>query len=176
VDLEVAMRPLVSFVLVITGVVLPSSVGAHTGEEVTPKTALAMHMPAQLTLRASYFLYLDTDAIDSVASDQSGSDAREPKDASEGGEVASSESNPEQSASSSESRTAVPDIDTLSEKAIEDYEIQSAQRYVTDGGQGGAGRRSPGAKAGIAIGVILGVGLVSFGVAAAVIVATWEPF
>jgi hypothetical protein len=65
----------------------------------------------------------------------------------------------------------VPDIDTLSQRAIENYEIQSAQSYAQRGKQGSTGERSRGAKAGIAVGVVLGVGLVCFGIGAAVAVS-----
>jgi len=172
------MRHLDGFVVVLAMMASPLSVSAQAGEEAVPNIALAIHMqhrlPPQLMLRASYFLYLDTDAINGVASDQTESNAEEPKSAQADGEVASPESNLEESVPSPAPGTAVPDIDTLSQRAIEHYEIQSAQsaqRYAQGGRQGGTEGRSRGAKAGIAVGVIVGVGLVGFGIAAAVAVS-----
>ena len=146
------MRYLVSFVCVLAGLAaLPLSASAQAGEEAVPKVALAIHtqhrLPPQLMLRASYYLYLDADA-----------------------EVATSESNLEEPVSSPAPATEVPDIDTLSQRSIEHYEIQSAQ----SGTQGGTGSRSRGAKAGIGVGVILGVGLVGIGIGAAVVMSNWE--
>mgnify|MGYP001818082406 CR=1 FL=1 len=169
------MRYLNGFVVVLAMTASPLSVGAKAGEEAVPKLALATQMqhrlPPQLMLRASYYLYLDTDAINGVASDQTESNVEEPKGAQADGEVASPESTPEESVSSPAPGTAVPDIDTLSQRAIENYETQSAQRHTKSGRQKGTGERSRGAKAGIAVGVILGVGLVCFGIAAAVAVS-----
>ena len=169
------MRYLNGFVVVLAIMASPLSVSAQAGEEAVPKVALGIHMqhrlPPQLMLRASYFLYLDTDAINGIASDQNESNAEEPKSAQADGEVASLESNLEEPASSPAPGTAVPDIDTLSQRAIENYEIQSGQRHAQSGRQGGTGGRSRGAQAGIAVGVILGVGLVVFGTVAAVAVS-----
>ncbi|MGB5704700.1 MAG: hypothetical protein WBM48_17905 [Polyangiales bacterium] len=165
----------VGFVLVLPVMASPLSASAQAGEDAVPKAALAIHMqhrlPPHLMLRASYFLYLDTDPINGVASEQTESNAGEPKSVQADGEVATPESNVEESVSSPAPGTAVPDIDTLSQRAMENYEIQSAQRHTQGGRQGGTGERSRGAKAGIAIGVIVGVGLVVFGIAAAVAVS-----
>lgn len=154
---------------------LPLGANAQEGEETVPKVAFAIHtqhrLPQQLRLRASYFLYLDVDADSGAASDQTESNAEKPKSARADGEVASPESSLEESVSSPTPGTDVPDIDTLSQRAIEDYEIQSAQRHTQRRRQGRTGERSRGAKAGIAVGVIVGVGLVCFGIAAAVAVS-----
>jgi hypothetical protein len=121
-------------------------------------------------LRASYYLYLDADADNGATFDQSEPNAPEPKNAQADGEVATSESNLEEPVSSPAPGTEVPDIDTLSQRAIENYESQSAQR----GRQRGAGTRSRGAKAGIAVGVILGVGLVGVAIGSAVAISNLE--
>jgi hypothetical protein len=153
---------------------LPQSASAQAGEEAVPNVALAIHtqhrLPPQLMLRASYYLYLDADADHGATSDQTEPNAEEPKSAQADGEVATSESNLEEPVSSPAPGTEVPDIDTLSQRAIEHYEIQSAQ----SGRQGGTGSRSRGAKAGIAVGVILGVGLVGIAIGAAVVMSNWE--
>ncbi len=153
---------------------LPQSASAQAGEEAVPKVALAIHtqhrLPPQLMLRASYYLYLDADADNGATSDQTEPNADEPKSARADGEVATSESNLEEPVSSPAPGTEAPDIDTLSQRAIEHYEMQSAQ----SGRKGGTGRRSRGAKAGIAVGVILGVGLVGTAIGAAVAMSNWE--
>ena len=169
------MRYLVSFVCVLAGLAaLPLSASAQAGEEAVPKVALAIHtqhrLPPQLMLRVSYYLYLDADADNGATSDQTEPNAEEPKSAQADGEVATSESNLEEPVSSPAPATEVPDIDTLSQRSIEHYEVQSAQ----SGRQGGTGSRSRGAKAGIAVGVILGVGLVGIGIGAAVAMSNWE--
>jgi hypothetical protein len=158
-------------------VALPQRVAAQAGEEAVPKVALAIYtqhrLPPQLMLRASYYLYLDADADNGATSDQTEPNAEEPKSAQADGEVATSESNLDEPVSSPAPGTEAPDIDTLSQSAIEHYEIQSAQS-AQSGRQGGTGRRSRGAKAGIAVGVILlGAGL-GFGIAAAVVMSNWE--
>ena len=130
-------------------VALPLGASAQENLDAVPKLALAthpqQHLPPQLVLRTSFYLDLDLD---------------EP-----GPSTAAETDTPDE----------VPDIDTLSQRSIEHYETQSAERptprYLASERPGRSGRRSPGAKAGIAIGVILGVGLVVFGVAAAVAVS-----
>ena len=129
------MRDFVGLVLVLALVASPLWVSAQAGEEIAPKAALSVHtqhrLPPQLMLRSSYFLYVDTDEISGAASGQTESDVAEPTGAHEDGEVASSESNLEESVSSPAPGTAVPDIDTLSQRAIEDHEI----RYEIPSGQ-----------------------------------------
>jgi hypothetical protein len=151
-------------------VALPQRVAAQTGEEAATSAALAVHakyhLPPQLMLRASYYLYLDAAADTEATSDQTEPNAEKPKSAQADGGVATSESNLEEPVSSPAPGSEVPDIDTLSERSIEHYETESEQR----GGQRGTGGRSRAAKAGIGVGVILGVGLVGMGIAAAVIV------
>jgi hypothetical protein len=170
------MRYLLGFLFVSAPLVtLAQSVDAQTGEEAVTKLALAMHtqhrLPPQLMLRASYYLYLDADADNSAASDQGESSPEQPKSARADGEVTSPESNLEESLSSPAPGTEAPDIDTLSQRAIENYETQSAQTHTQGRRRRGTGGRSRGAKAGIAVGVIVGVGLLVFGIAAAVAVS-----
>ena len=160
--------------MVLAGLVaLPLSVNAQAGEEAPTSAAVAVHtkyrLPPQLMLRASYHLYLDADADNGGTSDQTKSNAEDPKSAQPDREVTDPESNLEESVSSPAPGTQVPEIDTLSQRSIEHYETQSAQSRRQRGSEG----RSRGAKAGIAVGVTLGVGLVVFGIAAAVAVSNW---
>jgi len=169
------MRCLVTLLCALTLLVaLPQRVAAQTGEEAATSAALAVHakyhLPPQLMLRASYYLYLDAAADTEATSDQTEPNADKPQTAQADGGVATSESNLEEPVSAPAPGSEVPDIDTLSERSIEHYETESEKR----GRQRGTGERSRGAKAGIAIGVILGVGLVSVGIAAAVVAATFE--
>ena len=170
------MRYLVGFGLALALVAFPMSVNAQGAEGASKQASAAsfVHggglLPPQLMLRVSYYLYLDADADTGATSDQTEPNAEEPKSAQADGEVATSESNLEEPVSSPAPGTEAPDIDTLSQRAIEHHEIQSAQ----SGRQGGTGSRSRGAKAGIAVGVILGVGLVGVGIGAAVAMSNWE--
>jgi len=172
---ELVMRYLVTVLCALTLLVaLPQRVAAQPDHEGPTSAALVVHakspLPPQLMLRASYYLYLDADADNGATSDQTEPNAEEPKSAQADGEVATSESNLEEPVSSPAPGTEVPDIDTLSQRAIEHYEIQSEQ----SGRQGGTGGRSRGAKAGIAVGVILGATLIGVGIGAAVWSANFE--
>lgn len=153
----------------------PQTVGAQVGEEGPPSAGLMRYaknpLPAQLMLRASYYLYLDVDAdgtpdgaVDADATSAQTEPALRLELDSEG------EIQLEEPASSPAGETEAPDIDTLSQRAIEHYETQSGQ----SGGRRSSGTRSRGAKAGIAVGVILGVGLLGFGIGAAVAMSNWE--
>jgi hypothetical protein len=170
------MRYLVGFGLVLALVAFPMSVNAQGAEGASKQASAAsfVHggglLPPQLMLRVSYYLYLDADADTGATSDQTEPNAEEPKSAQADGEVATSESNLEEPVSSPAPGTEVPDIDTLSQRASEHYEIQRAQ----SGRQGGTGGRSRGKKAGIAVGVILGVGLVGIAIGGAVAMSNWE--
>ena len=170
------MRYLVGFGLALALVAFPMSVNAQGAEGASKQATAAsfVHggglLPPQLMLRVSYYLYLDADADTGATSDQTEPNAEEPKSAQADGEVATSESNLEEPVSSPAPATEVPDIDTLSQRSIEHYEVQSAET----GRQGGTGSRSRGAKAGIAVGVILGVVLVGIGIGAAVAMSNWE--
>jgi hypothetical protein len=143
--------------------------GAATSKQASAGLVVHAHipLPPQLMLRSSYFLYLDTDADTDAASDQTEPNAQEPKSgqAAEEGAIP-----PEEPVSSPAPGTEVPDLETLSHRSIEHYESQSAK----SGKKGGTGKRSRGAKAGIAVGVIVGVGLVGFGIGAAVAVSNME--
>ena len=177
------MRYLVGFGLALALVAFPMSVNAQGAEGASKQASAAsfVHggglLPPQLMLRVSYYLYLDADADTGATSDQTEPNAEEPKSAQADGEVATSESNLEEPVSSPAPGTEVPDIDTLSQRASEHFEIQrkhyESQR-APSGRQGGTGGRSRGAKAGIAVGVILGVGLVGVGIGAAVAMSNWE--
>jgi hypothetical protein len=143
----------------------PQTVAAQIDEGAVPKITLPTNpqlLPPQLMLRASYYLYLDADADNGATSDQT-----EPKNAQAAEEGAIPL---EEAISLPAPGTEVPDIETLSHRSIEHYESQSAK----SGRQGGTGKRSRGAKAGIAVGVIVGVGLVGFGIGAAVAVSNME--
>jgi hypothetical protein len=83
-------------------------------------------------------------------------------------ESASSEPNLEEPMSSSAPKAKVPDIATLSQRAIEHYEIQSAQS------QRRRRRAGTGRKVGIAVGVILGATLVGLAIGGAVAMSNWE--
>jgi len=112
-------------------VALPVTANAQAGEEGATSTGLAIHvrrpLPPQLMLRASYHLYLDADANNGATSDQTEAKAEELKSAQADDEVATSESSLEEPVPSPAPGTEVPDIDTLSQRAIEHYEIQSEE-------------------------------------------------
>jgi hypothetical protein len=148
----------------------PQTVAAQIDEGAVPKITSPTNpqlLPPQLMLRASYYLYLDADADNGATSDQTDPNANEPKNAQAAEEGAIPL---EEAISLPAPGTEVPDIETLSHRSIEHYESQSAK----SGRQGGTGKRSRGAKAGIAVGVIVGVGLVGFGIGAAVAVSNME--
>jgi len=168
--------------MVLAGLVaLPLSASAQDREEAVPKVALAIHtqhrLPPQLMLRTSYYLYLDADADTGATSDQTEPNAEEPKSAQADGEVATSESNLEEPVSSPAPGTEVPDIDILSQRATEHYEIRRAHyesQRAPSGRQGGTGGRSRAAKAGIAVGVTVGVVLVGLAIGGGVAMSKWE--
>ena len=89
-----------------------------------------------------------------------------------GGEGVTSEPKLREPASSPTPESEVPDIETLSQRAIEHYEEMKAQprsakqQRKRRRRQGGTGR-----KAGIALGVIAGVTLVGLGIAAPIAVS-----
>jgi len=113
-------------VCVVAMVALPTTANAHVGEADPTSAPLVVHsfLPPQLMLRASYYLYLEDKGL---TSDQTEAKAQEPKSAQADEEVATSESNLEEPVSSPAPGTEVPDIDTLSQRAIEHYEIQSEE-------------------------------------------------
>ncbi len=89
------------------------------------------HLPPQLMLRASYYLYLDADAETGATSDQTEPNAKEP----------ASEHTPEEP-------TLELKLDAAGVQVTPTQEVQQTKQ------------RSRGAKAGIAVGVTLGVGLI----------------
>ena len=125
------------------------------------------NLPAQLVLRPSYFLYLDADAGNGSTSDGT--------EWNDNAEAESVEPNLDESVSSSAPSDEVPDIETLSQRAIEHYEIQSAQsqKQRAKRKRGWVAERTPGKKAGIALGVIVGVGGVVLATGAAVVLSGW---
>ena len=161
------MRYLLSLVCVVAMVASPMSASAQGGEAGPTSAPLVVHsfLPPQLMLRASYYLYLDADVDKGVTSDQTEAKAEEPKSAQADGEVATSESNLEESVSSPAPGTEVPDIDTLSQRAIEHYEIHYATQSEERKKQERRRRRRvaigvPIAVAAVvAFAVVLGVGL-----------------
>jgi len=149
---------------------LPQSASAQAGEEAAPKVALAIRtqhrLPPQLMLRAGYYLYLDADADNGTTSDQTEPNAEEPKSAQANGEVATSESNPEEPVSSPAPGTEAPDIETLSQRAIEDFEI----RYETQSEEKKKHERRR--RRGLAIGVPIAVAVVVVMVMGAAVAAS----
>jgi hypothetical protein len=179
------MRYLVSLLCALTLLVASlQRVAAQTGEKAATSAASAVHarhhLPRQLMLRASYYLYLDAaaDADTEATSDQTEPNADKRQNAQADGGVATSESNLEEPVSAPAPGSEVPDIDTLSQRSIEHYETESEKRGRQGGtgesSRGGTGERSRGAKAGIAVGVILGVGLVGIAIGGAVAMSNWE--
>ena len=150
-------------------VALPQRVAAQAGEEAVPKVALAIYtqhrLPPQLMLRASYYLYLDADADNGATSDQTEPNVEEPKSAQADGEVATSESNLEEPVSSPAPGTELPDIDTLSHRAVEHYEIH--YKIPSEEKKKHERRRRRGLAIGVSIAVAVVVGVA---VAAAVVV------
>ena len=177
------MRYLVGFGLALALVAFPMSVNAQGAEGASKQASAAsfVHggglLPPQLMLRVSYYLYLDADADTGATSDQTEPNAEEPKSAQADGEVATSESNLEEPVSSPAPGTEVPDIDILSQRATEHYEIRRAHyesQRAPSGRQGGTGGRSRAAKAGIAVGVTVGVVLVGLAIGGGVAMSKWE--
>jgi hypothetical protein len=122
------MRYVVGFVLVIPLVVSPLGATAQAGDEPVPKVALGIRtqhrLPPQLMLRAGYYLYLDADADSDAKSDRAEPSAEEPKIS----QAVEEDATPlEEPVSSAAPGTDVPDIDTLSERSIEQYETRPAQ-------------------------------------------------
>ena len=164
------MRYLVPLLCALTLLVaLPQRVAAQTGEKAATSAASAVHarhhLPRQLMLRASYYLYLDAAADTEATSDQTEPNAEEPKSAQADGEVATSESNLEEPVSSPAPGTEVPDIDTLSQRAVEHYEIH--YKIPSEEKKKHERRRRRGLAIGVSIAVAVVVGVA---VAAAVVV------
>jgi hypothetical protein len=160
-------------------------------EEAPPSAGFILHaknpLPPQFMLRASSYLYLDADAGTDATSDQTESNAEESTSAQaaeQGASPAPKTEEPGQSTQPSPSRlerwhpeafvdpTAKPEAT----KPALTLELDSADLKVTPTApqQTQKKERSRGAKAGIAVGVILGVGLVGFGIGAAVAVSNME--
>jgi len=157
------MRYLVGFGLALALVAFPMSVNAQGAEGASKQASAAsfVHggglLPPQLMLRVSYYLYLDADADTGATSDQTEPNAEEPKSAQADGEVATSESNLEEPVSSPAPGTEVPDIDTLSRRSIEHFEIQSEEKKKREQ------RRRRGLAIGVPIAVVAIVVVVAVG-------------
>ena len=156
-------------------VTLPQRVPAQTGEEATMSAASAVHakhkLPPRLMLRPSYYLYLDAAAAfeTRATSDQTEPNAEKLKSAQADGGVATSESNLDETESSPGPGTEVPDIETLSQRAIEHYEIH----YKTPS----EGRHKPNRnRRAIALGVTIPILVAGVGLAigAAVAMSNWK--
>jgi len=157
------MRYLVGFGLALALVAFPMSVNAQGAEGASKQASAAsfVHggglLPPQLMLRVSYYLYLDADADTGATSDQTEPNAEEPKSAQADGEVATSESNLEEPVSSPAPGTEVPDIDILSRRSIEHFEIQSEEKKKRERTRGRARRKGiPIAVAAVVAVVVLG--------------------
>jgi hypothetical protein len=160
----------------------PQKVAAETSEQAPTSAGLPVHaqhhLPPQLMLRASYYLYLDADADTDATSDQTESNAEESTSAQaaeQGASPAPKAQEPAQSTQPSPSPEAFVEPTGATKPALT-LELDSADLKVTPTApeQTQKKERSRGAKAGIAVGVILGVGLVGFGIGAAVAVSNME--
>ena len=149
------MRYLVGFGLALALVAFPMSVNAQGAEGASKQASAAsfVHggglLPPQLMLRVSYY-HLDADADTGATSDQTEPKAEEPKSAQADGEVATSESNLEEPVSSPAPAPEEPDVDILSQRAIEHYEIQSEEKK----------KRERRRRRGLAIGVPIAVAVI----------------
>jgi hypothetical protein len=160
------MRYLFGFVCVLSLLLAwPLSVGAQGGEEGVPKVALAIdtqhRLPPQLMLRLSYYLYLDADADTDATSDQIEPSAEEPSQSVEPKKSLLERWQPEAFVDPTKPKPG-------SEPALQ-LGVDSAGLEVTPTApeQTQEKERSRGAKAGIAVGAILGLGLV-VGIAAGI--------
>ena len=121
------MQQWVGFVLALALVALPLTAGAREGREgvlKVPRGIRTQHrLPPRLMLRASYYLYLDMEATNGARYDQPKSNAEEPKSTRADDDVASPEPILDESVASPALGTEGPDIDTLSQRSIEHYEI-----------------------------------------------------
>ena len=171
------MRYLIGFMFVLAGLAaLPLSARAQAGEEAVPEVALAIHaqhhLPPQLMLRASYYLYLDADADNGAMSDQSEPNAEEPKSAQAGEEDSSRLErwhpeafvDPSKPASEPALKLEVDstalEVTPTAPPTLEELERQEKKRR--------------GRAIGIGIGVTLGVALVGLAIGSAVAMSNWE--
>lgn len=169
------MRYVAGFALSMALAAWPLRVSAHEGESV----AISKHantgslisgrglLPPQLMLRAGYYLDLEAGANTDATSVLTEPSAEEPN---RGQQDERSATTQEEALPSSAPGTDVPDIETLSQRAVEHFEIRHAQSRT----KRGTGERSRAAKIGIAVGSILATGVVAFGIAAAVAVSTLD--
>lgn len=161
------MRCFVTLLCVLTlWVALPQRVAAQASEEATTNAALAVHAkyhpPPQLMLRASYYLYLDAAAAadTEAASDQTGPKAEQPGEPTEPTRSRLERWHPEAFEDPSKPTSMPVYVDPVTGTPLAAPPTEKQER-------------SPGAKAGMAVGIILGVGLVGIGIGAAAVAASW---
>jgi hypothetical protein len=166
------MRCFVTLLCVLTLLVaLPQRVEAQTSEEAATSAALAVHakyhLPPQLMLRASYYLYLDAAAAadTEAASDQTGPNAEQPGEPTEPTRSRLERWHPEAFEDPSKPTTMPVYVDPVTGTPLA---VTGSTAPPTEKQE-----RSPGAKAGVAVGIILGVGLVVVGIGAAAVAASW---
>jgi hypothetical protein len=157
-------------------VALPQRVAAQIGEEAATSAALAVrakyHLLPQLMLRASYYLYLDAAAAadTEATSDQTGPNAEQPGEPTEPTRSRLERWHPEAFDDPSKPTSMPVYVDPVAGTPLavpEDPQVPTAPPTEKR-------KRSPGAKAGIAVGVMLGAGLVGVAIGAAVFAATFE--
>lgn len=187
--MALAVLAFAAWVWVLAAVALPQGASAEASEEgaasAGPVVHAKHHLPPQLMLRASYFLYLDADTDADATSDQAEPSAEEPRSA----EAAEQGTSPAPNAKEPAQSTQPPPsrLERWHPEAFEDQtkpasepalklELDSGDLEVTPTApeQTQKKKLSPGAKAGIAVGVIVGVGLIGFGIGAAVAMSNFE--
>ena len=163
------MRYLVTLLCVLALLVaLPQRVAAQTSAKATTSAASAVHvrhhLPPQLMLRASYYLYLDAAAAadTEAASDQTEPNAEQPGEPTEPTRSRLERWHPEAFDDPSKPTSMPVYVDPLTGTPVAAPPTEKKKE------------RSPGAKAGIAVGVILGVGLVGIGIGAAAVAASFS--
>ena len=163
------MRWLVTLLCVLPLLVaLPQRAAAQTSEEAATSAARPVHakhhLPPQLMLRASYYLYLDAAAAadTEAASDQAGPNAEQPGEPTEPTRSRLERWHPEAFDEPSKPTSMPVYVDPATGMPLAEPGYPAPPTETK--------KRSPGAKAGIAIGVILGVGGVGAAIAAAAVI------
>ena len=166
------MRCFVTLLCVLTLLVaLPQRVAAQASEETATSAARAVHakyhLPPQLMLRASYYLYLDAAAAadTEAASGQTGPNAEQTGEPTEPTRSRLERWHPEAFEDPSKPTSMPVYVDPVTGAPLAGPGSTAPPTEKQE--------RSPGAKAGVAVGIILGVGLVVVGIGAAAVAATW---